>query len=104
MELPIQPEPEQEHEMMPSSATGAATEAADRELAHYLDDIAADPQLAAVRTLAELHDRLTVLSAEAAASDPPGSAFSQLTFPCVELPLCAHSFGLYMQNSREESS
>ena len=92
----IQPEPEQVHEMM-ASATAAAQ--ADRELAHYLDDIAVDPQLAGVRTLAELHDRLAVLSAEAAATDPPDSAFSQLTFPCVALCLLLLLIHFLVQNS-----
>ena len=59
----------------------AREEEAQRELAHYVDDIAADPQLRGVRSLAELHDRLAALSAELTATDPPSSAFSQLTFP-----------------------
>mmetsp|Transcript_6917 Transcript_6917/g.13801 ORF Transcript_6917/g.13801 Transcript_6917/m.13801 type:complete len:312 (-) Transcript_6917:102-1037(-) len=50
-------------------------------LAHYADHLANDPNLRGVTTLAELHERLSSLSAALAASDQASSVFKQLTFP-----------------------
>ena len=41
------------------------------------------PNLRDVKTLDELHARLSLLSAELSASDPASSVFKQLTFPTV---------------------
>ena len=73
------PEPEPEPEPEPPSAASLAEDA--RALQPYLGDIAADPSLADITTLAELHGRLTSLSDALLARDSPGSAFKQLTFP-----------------------
>ena len=49
--------------------------------ADYAEEVAGDPNLSGVSSLAELHERLTALSTELAAADSEGSAFRQLTFP-----------------------
>jgi hypothetical protein len=65
-------------------------------LAEYADAIAADPNLAGVGSLLELHFRLARLSAMLVATDPPASAFKQLTFPAS--PVAAHPNPVFRPN------
>jgi len=64
-------------------AWSTARQGSTAQLAHYAEHIAADPNLRDVKTLDELHARLSLLSAELSASDPASSVFKQLTFPTV---------------------
>ena len=66
------------------------------ELTEYADAIAADPNLAGVGSLLELHFRLAWLSAMLVAADPPSSAFKQLTFPAS--PFTAHPNPVFEPN------
>ena len=64
-----------------STAWSTARHGSAARLAYYAEHIASDPNLSGVTTLAELHKRLSSLSAELVASDPASSVFKQLTFP-----------------------